>query len=87
MTWFKSTGQLPTDFKEAAFALQNNGDYTAPVKTDFGWHIIKRLEIKPVAPLTEQKENLKYKVSRRLFTNKQQSGFGTLEKRKQIYSL
>ena len=64
MTWFKSTGQLPTNFKEAAFALQNNGDYTAPVKTDFGWHIIKRLDLKPVAPLTEQKENLKYKVSR-----------------------
>lgn len=64
MTWFKSTGQLPTDFKEAAFALKNNGDYTAPVKTDFGWHIIKRLDHKGIAPLSEQKETLKYKVSR-----------------------
>ncbi len=64
MTWFKSTGQLPTAFKEAAFALANIGDYTAPVLTDFGWHIIKKLDIKPVAPLSEQKENLKYKVSR-----------------------
>lgn len=64
MTWFKSTGQLPTDFKEAAFALKNNGEYTAPVKTDFGWHIIKRLDHKGIAPLSEQKETLKYKVSR-----------------------
>lgn len=64
MTWFKSTGQLPTDFKEASFALKNNGDYTAPVKTDFGWHIIKRLDHKGIAPLSEQKETLKYKVSR-----------------------
>ncbi len=64
MTWFKSTGQLPIDFKEAAFALKNNGDYSSAVKTDFGWHIIKRLDLKPVAPLSEQKETLKYKVSR-----------------------
>ncbi len=64
MTWFKSSGQLPTAFKESAFALKNNNDYTAPVKTDFGWHIIKRIDQKGIAPLAEQKENLKYKVSR-----------------------
>lgn len=64
MTWFKSTAQLPTDFKEASFALKTIGDYSAPVKTDFGWHIIKKLEQKGIAPLAEQKENLKYKVSR-----------------------
>lgn len=64
MNWFKSTGQLPQDFKEAAFSLKKNGDYSMPVKTEFGWHIIKRIDQKPVAPLSEQKETLKYKVSR-----------------------
>lgn len=64
MTWFKSTSQLPVDFKEAAFALKNIGDYSEPVKTEFGWHIIKKLEQKPIASLAEQKETLKYKVSR-----------------------
>ena len=64
MAWFKSTGQLPIDFKEAAFALKDSGDYSAPVKTDFGWHIIKKLAQKGVSSFAEQKETLKYKVSR-----------------------
>jgi peptidyl-prolyl cis-trans isomerase SurA len=64
MTWFKSTAQLPTNFKEAAFALKNIGDYSEPVKTDFGWHIIKKLEQKEIPSLADQKENLKYKVSK-----------------------
>lgn len=64
MQWFKSTSQLPQEFKDAAFALKNIGDYSAPVKTNFGWHLIKKLELKPNPPLTEQKENIKYKISR-----------------------
>jgi peptidyl-prolyl cis-trans isomerase SurA len=63
MAWFKSNSQLPLNFKETAFAL-NIGEFSQPVKTDFGWHIIKKLEQKEVAPLSEQKETLKYKVSR-----------------------
>lgn len=64
MTWFKSTSQLPNDFKEAAFSLKNIGDYSTPVKTEFGWHIIKKIEQKGIASLAEQKETLKYKVSK-----------------------
>ncbi|NUM31768.1 MAG: peptidylprolyl isomerase [Bacteroidetes bacterium] len=64
MQWFKSTSQLPQEFKDAAFNLKNIGDYSSPVKTNFGWHIIKKLEIKPNPPLSEQKENIKYKISR-----------------------
>lgn len=32
------------EFKEAALALQNVGDITAPVKTDYGYHIIKLVD-------------------------------------------
>lgn len=64
MQWFKSTSQLPPDFKAAAFDLKNIGDYSKPIKTNFGWHIIKKLEIKPNPPLSEQKETIKYKISR-----------------------
>jgi len=64
MNWFKSTSQLPNDFKETAFALKNVGDYSLPVKTEFGWHIIKKVEQKGIPSLAEQKETLKYKVSR-----------------------
>lgn len=35
-------------FEEAAFALANNGDFSEPIKTSVGWHIVKRINKKPV---------------------------------------
>lgn len=32
------------DFEQASFSLKNKGEVSEPVKTDFGWHIIKLIE-------------------------------------------
>ena len=41
--WF-GRGQMVKEFEKAAFSLQKNQITQEPVKTQFGYHIIKRLE-------------------------------------------
>lgn len=38
---FFQRGQMVPEFEEAAFALQNEGDIAGPVKTQFGYHVIR----------------------------------------------
>lgn len=39
------SGELSSEeFENAAFSLKSPGDYSAPVETAFGWHIIKLIE-------------------------------------------
>jgi len=41
-------GQYDLPFETAAFSLKNDGDISEPVLTSYGYHIIKRLQRKPV---------------------------------------
>ena len=60
---FKS-GKLPKAFEDAAFSLKANGDYSAPIVTQYGWHIVKRNEYKGLPPFNEVKNELKTRISR-----------------------
>lgn len=60
---FKS-GRLAKPFEDAAFALKNNNDISEPVLTNYGWHIIKRLDLKTIAPFADMKGDLKGRVIR-----------------------
>ncbi len=62
---FASTnGRLPENFKAIAFALAKDGDISEPFQTPLGFHIIKRISLKPMPTLKEMKPTLLNKISR-----------------------
>lgn len=58
------TGNIYPSFEKAAFSLKEPGDIAEPIKTPYGWHVIKLLEKKGVEPYQEIKESLEKKVQR-----------------------
>lgn len=62
LNWF-GTGEIISDFAEAAFSLQRNGDLSQPVRTPYGWHIIKRIDRKPPGTFEESKSYLESKIN------------------------
>lgn len=61
LPWF-SAGRMVPEFEEAAFALKNIDDVAKPIKSDFGWHIIKLLGKKETGIFEEMQEEIKKKV-------------------------
>lgn len=61
--WFGPNKYVPV-FENAAFALDSNGAISKPIKTPYGWHIIKRLDRKELASFEEMQTSLKAKVAR-----------------------
>ncbi len=58
------TGRMVPEFEKVAFALSKDGDISKPVRTSYGWHIIKRLELIPIPTFEDKKSELKNQVSR-----------------------
>ncbi|NOZ34581.1 MAG: hypothetical protein GXO80_04695 [Chlorobi bacterium] len=53
-----STGRMVPEFEKAAFALQKPGDYSKPIKTRFGWHIIKLISTRPPDNIEKQRDKI-----------------------------
>ena len=59
-----TTTRMVTSFEDAAFALKKNGDFSAPIKTEYGYHIIKRVEWTDVPKFETAKKELQTKVNK-----------------------
>lgn len=65
--YFSAGGNL-NNFEEAAFRLSKPGDISKPVKTKYGWHIIKLIDRKGLEPF----EMLRPLIERKIESNLQQ---------------
>lgn len=59
-----TTTRMVPEFEEAAFALKNDNDISQPVKTDVGYHIIKRLQWTPLRSFADLKKEIQSKVNK-----------------------
>lgn len=95
MPWF-SAGKIIPEFSKPAFALKNIGDFTAPVETKFGFHIIKKLAERPIPDFEEAKANIESKIkkdparrtsSKKAFVSKLKKAYGFTENEEGIKQL
>lgn len=71
--WVSRASRFPKEWIDAAYALQNAGDISEPFATQFGWHIIKLLDKRKVAP-REESTDAKLKAQFQKDKDRQQEG-------------
>jgi len=61
---FKSGQLASVKFENQAFNMKNVGDISEPFESDYGWHIIKLYDKKPLEPFEDAKSELEQRVKR-----------------------
>ena len=59
-----SSAEMIVQFADAAFGLEKDGDYSSPVLTEIGWHIIQRISKSEISTLEEAESMLTNKIAR-----------------------
>ncbi|NHE55363.1 peptidylprolyl isomerase [Cyclobacterium plantarum] len=61
--WF-GVGAIVPEFEKAAFSLEKEGDFSRPVKTEYGYHLIRLEGNRPVPPFEEVKPMIRSRILR-----------------------
>ena len=61
MPWF-SAGRMIPEFAEPAFAIENTGEITEPIETQFGYHIIKKLDQRTIPDFETAKPDIEKRI-------------------------
>jgi peptidyl-prolyl cis-trans isomerase SurA len=69
--------RMVTEFEDAAFALKKDGEYSKPIRTNYGFHIVKRLKLTDVASYETMKKTLESKVAKDERSKTTQNSFVT----------
>ncbi len=85
-------GKMVAEFEEAAFSIKNPGEIAGPVKSPYGWHIIKLIERIPLQSYEEMEKELERKISRdsrsnlskQSFINARKEEYGFVEDKRQL---
>ncbi|MEM6523628.1 MAG: peptidylprolyl isomerase [Bacteroidota bacterium] len=59
-----SVGQMPFNFQEAAFGLNEIGSISDPFMTPYGWHIVRLEKKSPVKPFADLEKNIRSRINR-----------------------
>jgi peptidyl-prolyl cis-trans isomerase SurA len=59
-----TTTRMVSEFEDAAFSLKSNGQISKPIKTDYGYHIIKRIDWQDIPTFEDSKKDFQRKVNK-----------------------
>ncbi len=56
------TGRMIKPFEDIAFDFENEGDFSEPFETSYGWHILKLIKKYPIKSFDELHDNLESRI-------------------------
>jgi peptidyl-prolyl cis-trans isomerase SurA len=74
LPWF-GINKMVMEFEDSSFALKHNGDISKPFRTSYGWHIVKRLDYKPLASYEQLEKEIRGKVQKDSRAEKTKNAF------------
>lgn len=78
-----TSSRYPENFKNTAFSLKNDGDYSMPIQTASGFYIIQRVSLKPLDSLSKIRSSIINRIGKD--SRQYKNTLAVYEKAKKMY--